>query len=75
MEPDATGNIAVAILRRNGSIASPVYLWLGGQWVDFATLTAQQFGAWVTNRLSYTVQAEDVPPIDNLTINRTRTWP
>ena len=75
MEPNATGDIAVAIQRRKGDIAVPVYLWLGGQWVDIASLTGQQFSAWVTNRLSYVTAAEDIPPIDNLTINRTPTWP
>ena len=75
MEPNATGDIAIAILRRKGDITVPVYLWLGGQWVDLATLTAQQFGVWVTNRLSYSALAEDIPPIENLTINRTPSWP
>lgn len=75
MEPNATGDIAIAILRRKGDITVPVYVWLGGQWVDLASLTAQQFSAWVTNRLTYSMRAEDVPPIDNLTINRTPSWP
>jgi hypothetical protein len=75
MEPDATGNIAVVIQRRKGDITVPIYLWLGGQWVDVATLTAQQFNSWVNNRLAYTAAWTDTPPIDNLTISRTPSWP
>lgn len=54
MEAGASGDIAIAIQRRNGQITVPVYLWLGGVWVDFQTLTAAQFSTYVDARLATT---------------------
>ena len=68
MQAGATGDIAVAILRRNGSIAVPVYLWLGGAWVDFQSLTGAQFSTYVDARLAI----EDVDPNGTIT-NEDRT--
>lgn len=82
MEAGASGDISIAILRRNGSIGVPVYLWLGGAWVDFQALTAAQFSTYVDNRLaavnnpngvSYPDGVTATPQkVDGLTITRTQ---
>lgn len=86
MEPGATGDIAIAVLRRNGSINVPVYLWLGGAWIDFQALTAGQFSTYVDARLAasdnpngeYNINHVDgavtiaEKKVDGLTITRTQ---
>jgi hypothetical protein len=73
IDGDATGDIAIAILRRKGDIAVPVYLWTGGQWVDFAVIPAAQFSAWVDLRPTL-FPSGDFSKTDNLTISRTNDW-
>jgi hypothetical protein len=79
MEQGATGDISIGILRRNGSITVPVYLWLGGAWVDLAALTAAQWNTYVTARLAATTNPQatldanaNQVKVDGLTITRTQ---
>lgn len=64
MEAGASGDITICIMRRNGTVGIPIWLWLGGVWVDVATLTAAQFSAYVNARL-----ATDVPNPNGYTSN------
>lgn len=52
MEAGASGDISIVLLRRNGTVTVPVYLWLGSVWVDVATLTSAQFSTYVDARLA-----------------------
>lgn len=80
MDPSAPGLVAIGVLRRNSSIATPVYVWIdlgtGAAWVDFATLTAAQFSAWVDAVTGRTGDPSQPPwPKQlNLTVSRTNDW-
>ena len=72
----ATGDIAIAVLRRKGDIGVPVYVWIdlgsGPSWVDFATLTAPQFSAWVDSRTAFA--AQQTTKTVGVTLSRDNTW-
>lgn len=81
MEAGASGDIAICILRSNGTVGVPIWLWLGGVWVDVANLTAAQFSTYVNARLATLLNpngwaidpttAEYVPQkVDGLTISK-----
>lgn len=81
VDEGASGDIALAILRRNGSIGVPVYLWTLGGWVDFLTLTGPQFSAWVDVRCAGVgnssfadAAAGSLLKVPNFTISRTNDW-
>jgi hypothetical protein len=72
VDAGATGDIAVAVLRRQGTIAVPVFVWDGAAWIDFATMTGPQFSAWVDARCAGAAQIGGKVP--NVTISRTNDW-
>lgn len=74
--PGASGDIALAILRRQGAIGVPVYLWTSAGWVDFAALTPVQFSAWVDLRPTLYPPGDfsATPKTESLTISRTNNW-
>lgn len=65
MEAGASGDIAVVIQRRKGDIPVPIYLWLGGAWVDVLTLTAPQFSTYVDARLATTSNPNGLLNVNN----------
>lgn len=65
MEAGASGDIAIGILRRNGTITIPVYLWLNAAWVDLQTLTVGQWNTYVNARLVATANPNGQLNVNN----------
>ncbi len=77
IDGSATGDVAIVVLRRQGLISVPVYLWTASGWVDVSTLTVAQFSAWVDLRCQGG-GGDPVLPVGpkvvNLTISRYNDW-